>query len=294
MQVSQKIFAIVLSLILILAAPAATVMAGAGSGTGTGGGKGQPLVLESSVITNDNGRAQVIITFSKNISNASVVADNLPLIRVVDAQGQAVDAEIYAPDDQIEFDKRNNFYITFPAHMPSPSYTIIAGQGITSKSGVSTTEDFKVEVSQADLYRAIGQSPPANPAPQPAAPATPAPSPAPSQDVAAVPASPPAEVEATPVEETPATTEEAAEEATPAAEDDPAEEAIEDAAERPADGTDATTSELDQEPTQVDGEEDAEGFMFLVIFLLVGLAGLGVYLWKWSQGQKKDRDDTQP
>ncbi|MBQ2697649.1 MAG: Ig-like domain-containing protein, partial [Clostridia bacterium] len=145
---------------------------GSGGGSGDGGGSAEALAVESSSLAEGGvlvAGESITLTFSKNVCHSSVRDANAALISLVDAAGAAVEITVTLADDQIEPDKRNDIVITPAAPLAEGSYTLTAAAGITSKSGVSTAEDYVLSFTAAAEAPAGTPELPAEPTPTPPA-----------------------------------------------------------------------------------------------------------------------------
>lgn len=139
----MKRFAAIFALVMALLIPMNAFAAG--DGTGTGGGKGEALTVSSATVQDGDTLSagdSITLTFSKNVTNASVAEANQALFTVADSQGAPVEIQVVMADDQIEPDKKNDVVIQLPQDLADGSYVLTAAAGVTSKSGEAMKEDY--------------------------------------------------------------------------------------------------------------------------------------------------------
>ncbi|NMD68674.1 hypothetical protein HHO41_00125 [Bacillus sp. DNRA2] len=118
-------------------------------GDGTGGGSSEPLSLVSSSLSNGatgvSLKPSITLTFSKNIVNMSVSANNKNCFSLLYANGANVPIDIIFADDQIDREKRNDALIIPKANLaPGTNYTLVVSSALRSKSGVTMGSDIRI------------------------------------------------------------------------------------------------------------------------------------------------------
>lgn len=148
-------------------------------GDGTGGGSSEPLSLVSSSISNGatgvSVKPSITLTFSKNIVNMSVSANNKNCFSLLNANGANVPIDIIFADDQIDREKRNDALIIPKANLaPGTNYTLVVSSALRSKSGVTMGSDIRISFTTEGSQPQPNQSSSVTaPKPETSAPPTP-------------------------------------------------------------------------------------------------------------------------
>lgn len=145
---------------------------GGGTGGGTGGGKSQPLTLESSTIkdgaTGVSLKPEITLTFSKNIVNMTVNENNKNCFSLQTSNGTNIPINLTLPDDQIDFEKRNDAIITPKANLSQgTTYSIVISSSLKAKSGVTTGKEIKITFTTEVEKPATNNNDTSKPTPKP-------------------------------------------------------------------------------------------------------------------------------
>ena len=135
-----------LFLLILSSISSAVVLAAPGEGDGGGGGPAVPLQLDWSYPA--YGEENVSITpiiqckYSHNVAQYNVIKRNVTLFSLTKLDGTAIDANVYAADSQLEFDKRQYIYIEPLEPLEyNTTYIVTAKKGIQAKNSMGTEED---------------------------------------------------------------------------------------------------------------------------------------------------------
>lgn len=133
-----RIFILLLFSIFIFSATSSVFAGGNGDGTGGGGGASVPLEVTSIDVRED----EVAITFSKNVTNASVKENNLNSFELYDNNGKSVSFVVSIPDDNLEPEKRQTITLVLTSPLNSgEEYNLVVKSGLGAKSGQIIEED---------------------------------------------------------------------------------------------------------------------------------------------------------
>lgn len=144
----KKLLVMLLVIGLVLSTAVSAVFAGNGNGNGdgSGGGSDEGLTLDEIVVNADS----IVLTFSKNVVNIKVKDNNMTCFELKDANGNDVNFEVVMGDDQVDPDCKRIITIVPENYDASKTYTLTVKSNLTSKSGVSLTEDLSINLPTAE------------------------------------------------------------------------------------------------------------------------------------------------
>ena len=110
-----------------------------------GNGGNNPLTLVSAKVGDEDlegskipAASEIVLTFSNNVTDASVLAGNIGRIKVKDSENNAASATVAPGDD-------NKVFIVTLGDLSKGSYTLTVGKELTAKNG--NTLEAKIEIA---------------------------------------------------------------------------------------------------------------------------------------------------
>lgn len=125
----------------------------ADGGDGSGGGSNEPLMLVSSSVaggsTNVPTDVYITLTFSKNVVNFTVKANNMACFSMSDSAGNSVPISVIMGDDQVDPSIKRIVGIQANDLKPGETYTLYISGNVTSKIGVSLGSGTSISFTTA-------------------------------------------------------------------------------------------------------------------------------------------------